>query len=228
MLSYLSILFLSVYLPFDLCLFVIYLSYNLVNLSNATGYGCRTWVIGDSHVYWAGRSDAQLQGGGQVTWFGERGGHLCDAVGIVKAKLARFPYPQTIVIHIGTNDIFTYNTFVIRQRIVATLMGIRQLLPATRIVWSDVLPRLYYYKEENAGSGRRIANFMNAQAHKVVRSMTNAVYINHNAVLPVSNWGLFRLDGLHLSEAGLLVLRMSWSEALVYFNTRSGAVAFPP
>ena len=180
-------------------------------------------------MFWAGKGNPLLQGSGQVWWFGDRGGRTTGMVGNVKEKLAsRFPYPNTIILHVGTNDIFYYNTFTIRQRILVTLLGIRQLLPYTRIIWSDVLPRIFYYGEENAGSGRRIANFINAQAHKYIRSMTNAAYINHNAVLPTSHFGLFRIDGLHLSEEGLIVLRMSWAEALIYFNSHKLAVAFPP
>lgn len=48
-------------------------------------------------------------------------------------------YPSTIIIHIGSNDIFEDSTTLIRKQMMELLTTTRKLLP--RIIWSDMLPR---------------------------------------------------------------------------------------
>ena len=52
------------------------------------------------------------------TWSGrERGVHLLGIVGQFRNGLYRKPYPSTVIIHVGTNDIFDSNTFELRKLI---------------------------------------------------------------------------------------------------------------
>ena len=135
---------------------------------------------------------------------------------------------MTIILHAGTNDVFDNNTYTMRQMVHSVLHGIRQILPSTRILWSDVLPRLFFYGERKAGRGRRITHFINAQAHKFIGEMDNAGFIIHAAVFPVRNFGLFHYDCIHLSTEGYIVFRMHLAEALLFFNSHCQAKVFPP
>ena len=103
-----------------------------------------------------------------------------------------------------TNDVFSTSTFKIHRIIVENLWGVRELLPNTRIIWSDILPRLFYYREVHPGAGRRVANFINTLARRVVYRMDNTHSVCQKGVFPLTNIGLFRLDGLHLSEGAAL------------------------
>jgi lysophospholipase L1-like esterase len=204
----------------------------------------RTWVVGDSIVYWAGLKQADkfdyrrrskpeqhtLQGGGEVSWFGIRGAHVA---GLAKRlggllKLHKSAFPTTIIFHIGTNDVFNCSTIDMKALISDNLWGVRGLLPDTRVIWSNILPRLYYYMEQRRGGGKRIARYFNAQARKVICEMGNAHTVRHSEVLSPRNQGLFRPDGLHLRDEGLTVFRMNLSESLLFFNMKPWEKAFPP
>lgn len=162
-----------------------------------------------------------------MRWFGLRGAGLGDIMKLVNSKLSKHSHPSTIILHIGTNDIFHLNTYNLRRQVFALLQGLRAILPSTRLIWSDVFARLFYYGEHRPGGGRRITNFINAQAHKFVKQMDNAGFICHTEVLPPTRQSLYRHDGMHLSPSGLIIFRMNLSEALVFFNSHAGA-AFPP
>ena len=179
-------------------------------------------------VHWAALQNSQLQGGGEVTWIGKRGAHLSGLASKLKRLLRRKPYPTTIIVHIGTNDILSSTTCRMRFAIPENLMGIRQLLPNTRIIWSDIMPRLFYYGQNRSGAGRRVANFFNSQAHKCIYSMDNAHFITHSVAFAPRHYGLFRPDGLHLSEEGIIVYKMVLSESLVFFDRNPSAKIFPP
>lgn len=163
-----------------------------------------------------------------MEWKGERGAHLLDIVGQIKNGLYRRPYPSTVIIHVGTNDIFDSNTFELRKLIPSVLSSVRNLLPLTRIIWSDVLIRTKYTGEVKKGTGRKVTNFVNSQAHKAIYGMENACFIMHSAVLSPNKTSLFRGDGTHLNSNGIIVLKMSFGEALLYFNANPEEKAFPP
>ena len=188
----------------------------------------RTWVIGDSIVNWAGVEKVQIEGGGEVFWNGLRGGRVAGVTNRLKRYLDHRPFPTTIILHLGTNDIFTDKSILVRQRVVENLTGIRELLPNTRLIWSDIIPRLYYYGEITPGAGKRTSRNINAEAHRVLSQLGNTGVISHATVLHPAKFRLFRHDGLHLSDEGNIVFRKNLSDALVYFNQNSYATAFPP
>ena len=92
-----------------------------------------------------------------------------------------------------------------------------------------MLSRLFLFGDERPGVGRRIANLINSQAHKAIFGLDNdAGFISHAEVIPTTRFGLFRSDGVHLREEGMIVLRMNRAEALIYFNCHPGAKVFQP
>ena len=56
----------------------------------------------------------------------------------------------------------------------------------------------------------------------------NACFIMHSAVLSPIKTSLFRYDGTHLKSDDSIALKMSFSEALVYFNANPEEKAIPP
>jgi hypothetical protein len=56
----------------------------------------------------------------------------------------------------------------------------RQLLPFTRVIWSDIMPRLAYPKEAAMGAGKRSTININRFAHQICKSVGNAYIIRHS------------------------------------------------
>lgn len=187
----------------------------------------RTWIIGDSIVRWAGLTKVQLEGGGEVYWNGISGARLAGVDNRLRNYLAVRPVPSTIILHLGTNDIFTEPSWRIRARLAENVSSIRELLPNTRLIWSDIIPRLFYYGETTPGAGKRVTRNINGYARGVCAAVGNAHTISHSSALAPSQYRLFRRDGLHLSDEGLSVFRANLSSALIFFNQNPGANSFP-
>ena len=188
----------------------------------------RVWIIGDSIITWAGQHRDQLGGAGVVTWKGLGGSKLAGFLPRLNGYLGGQPAPDVLVIHLGTNNIFSDELAKVRGRIQECLQGARGLLPNTRVVWSDILPRLYYYGEHNSGGGKRWVVNLNRHAHRICRTMGNASYINHSVFINPQHHNLYRYDGLHLSEEGNIRFRLTLQEALLHFNNNPAAPHFPP
>ena len=186
----------------------------------------RTWIIGDSMVRRAGVGQTQLKGGGRVMWSGIGGAKIAG----VCNRLIRFrknkACPTTLILHLGTNDIFASKIHEIRQQVSLTLTEISNLFPMTRIIWSMILPRRYFDREQVKGAGAAAIRNINKHATRAARSMGIRV-IFHARVFPLSSCHLFARDGLHPSEEGLNVFRKHLEEALVFFNTFPGQLEYP-
>ncbi|XP_072019269.1 uncharacterized protein [Amphiura filiformis] len=144
----------------------------------------RTWIIGDSLVVWAGEGNTQLSGGGEVMWKGLSGGRMAAVDSRLYRLLRSRTRPTTVIIHLGTNDIFTSPLKDLKNRIEENLKSIRKMLPDTRIIWSDIITRLFYYGEKSKGSGIKCKNQANKFAHKIIKGLTNAHYVCHGIGSP--------------------------------------------
>ena len=180
-------------------------------------------------MFWAGiKGKRSLQGGGVVSWKGVRGAHLKDVVGQLREGLDHTPYPTTVIIHAGTNDILKLDTYALRNLIPVVISSVRNMLPLSRIIWSDILPRRKYKGELKPGKGKQATNFANCQAHKAIYATSNASFICYSDILSADRSSLYRKDGTHLSRGGLIVFKMMLGEALLYFRSAPNAKAFPP
>jgi lysophospholipase L1-like esterase len=172
--------------------------------------------------------NVQLAGGGEVTWRGHGGARIGGLRSMLNFCLNRKRYPTTIVIHLGSNDIFNDTTANIRGRVEENLKMVRQLFPQTRIIWSDIIFRAFYMGEESKKAGRRCATNINRFARKVCLSIPNTYFICHSHVFKPSNQSLYAYDGVHLSEKGKELLLANWAGGLSYLNRNPTANAYPP
>ena len=105
----------------------------------------------------------------------------------------------------SANDVLQHNKFSLRGIIAETLWGIRHTLPNTTIIWSDGVPRHYFHGELNPGAGRRIINFINSQAHRVIFNMDNAHFVRNREVFPPRHFALYRCKVLkHVTNIYIL------------------------
>jgi lysophospholipase L1-like esterase len=183
--------------------------------------------MGDSIVRWAGQDCYQLQGGGVTVWHGVSGARMAGFSNRVFNTLDRNPRPSTIIIHIGTNDIFSSPLGYIRKRIRENITDLRNMLPDARLIWSSILPRLFYYGETSQGAGERVRIKLNLFAQKLCRELVGMHIIKHDSSFPAFNHALYRHDGIHLSEQGNIRFQRNMENALVFFNLNPDDLEFP-
>ena len=78
-----------------------------------------------------------------VSWLGKSGAGLCDLDALLEGVSG--PTPSIIIVHIGTNDLVDVDEFSIRQRIALSMQRCIKCFPHTTVIWSDILPRLFYF-----------------------------------------------------------------------------------
>ena len=100
---------------------------------------------------------------------------MFNMVDLVQRKLRRHAYPTTIIIHVGCNNVFASNTYNLRREVFALLESLRQLLPLTRLIWSDVLPRLFYYGKMRPVAVVELFDLLIARPTSLCESMTTCV-----------------------------------------------------
>lgn len=183
--------------------------------------------MGDSIVRWAGLHNHQLAGGGEVTWKGVSGARWAGVTNRLRRYLVRHEAPDTLVVHLGSNDIFRSDLGDIRARVATNISAIRELLPEVRVIWSDVLQRRVYRGERSRGAGNRSTRNVNSYARRLLASMNNCHVIRHANNIRASSEELYRHDGIHLSDRGQEVFRENLSNGLVYFNNNPAEFHYP-
>ena len=152
-----------------------------------------------------------------------------ETVNRLKKYLAKEPYPNTLIIHVGACDLFSFPVHILRAEIKELLWDIRRLLPKTRIIWSDILLRYAYDDEREEGGGKSSTINLNKSALRVCRAIGNAHVIrNYNVICPSRHRlrKVFRPDHLHLNDHGNAVFRDTLSKALVFFNSCPESVSY--
>jgi lysophospholipase L1-like esterase len=187
----------------------------------------RTWLVGDSIIFHVGKTNTQLQGGGLVIWKGLSGAKISGLRNRLSRMLHKYEYPTTIILHLGTNDIFNANLGVIRARIKSNLQDVRNLLPNTRVIWSDILPRRKYKLERKEGAGKKCTIDLNKYAHQICDEIRNACVIRSSHIFNPLVKELFH-DDVHLSDVGAAHFKLHLSNALSSFNRYPEVTNFPP
>ena len=188
----------------------------------------RTWIIGDSIVYWANRNASYSPPCSTLTWCGLRGARLEALIPTLRRQLRSRPVPHMLIIHLGTNDLFSIPVKEIRERIEEGLRAARNLLPGTTIIWSDILPRLFYFGEIKRNAGRRNVRALNRFAQRICTGLGNAHRIVHTSNFMASQHAMFRCDGVHLSPLGNEIFCGNLYSAIEYFAANPLSLLYPP
>ena len=90
-------------------------------------------------------------------------------------------------------------------------------MPHTRILWSAILPRIFYYGKRASGStsqealeGVRLS--LNRYARRQTKHVGNASVIQHD--IDRANHNLLVRDGIHLSDQGSDILIGNFEDAV--------------
>ena len=110
-----------------------------------------------------------------------------------------------IILHVGTNDLVSTDMFSMRQRIKLFLHEARLLYPKSLLIWSDILPRVFYFgantQKAMEKKRRKINKWAEYQATKL------GCQVLHHPQFQQSKLHLFRYDAVHLSVDGNMVFR---------------------
>ncbi len=154
------------------------------------------WIVGDSLIRWAQR---RLDTFIPVLWRGRGGARLADWESLLAAMPANAPPPAVLILHLGTNDLMAIDVFSIRQSIDVFMGDIRARFPDTILVWSDILPRVFYFGARSQKSMEKQRRAINRWARTC--SQRWGCHVLHHSQFAWSELSLYRFDGVHLSPA---------------------------
>ena len=189
----------------------------------------RVWIIGDSIVRWAGDSNNQFTGA-QVSWLGVGGAKIGGIPPRINRLLLGRTCPHTIVIHIGTNDVLNVAKRDLFTAVADTLKFLRQRLPHALIVWSAILPRLFWFGERTPKRGCRVRCAVNRHAASICSDLPVNNRVIYHPAFASKPHTLYRYDGVHLSALGNQIFRDQIKQGISYFQSHSKeqAPVFPP
>ena len=185
-----------------------------------------TLVLGDSIIYHTGKAEVQLHGGGVTVWSGIHGSRIANMAKRVEDYLQKNDFPTTIIIALGSNDIFRSPVGHVKLQLIQELKSIRNLLPHTRLIWSDILPRVKYENELKKGAGKRFTIDLNKNARGALREFSNTHVIRNAHIFKPQEHALF-CDDIHLSDVGKDTFRTHLSDALLFFNHCPSVFQYP-
>ena len=101
-----------------------------------------------------------------IWWQGQGGLRWCQLLPRLRHFLTLEHVPQMLIIHCGGNDIGVVNSCELRHNMKSTMRSIEAMLPNTKLVWSQILPRRVWRGELNHASlektRQRINSFMSS------------------------------------------------------------------
>ncbi|XP_061186478.1 uncharacterized protein LOC133194546 [Saccostrea echinata] len=183
----------------------------LIDISNCTDLLFKVykkyvvWILGSSIVHWAAQRAIDIgienlefeRTKLSIFWHGIRGmkwESLLDTVSFCESK---FPLPDFIIIHLGSNDIKLGCSRKLLSHMQKDLAEIRQKFPNCKLIFSELLTRLIW-RGLNWEEGERERSTINKGMYDFIGNENN---IRHAKIEPRKRY-LFRRDGIHLSDLG--------------------------
>ena len=101
---------------------------------------------------------------------------------------------MVIVFHIGTNDLLSVDAFCIRQCIFVLFEDTVTMYPQSQIIWSDILPRVFYFGTTAQASMDRKRRSINKWAKSRLYQLGG--HVIHHPQFHWTTMQLFRYDGV--------------------------------
>lgn len=191
----------------------------------------RLWIVGSSIVKHAfARARKSFEGsqldvqrfGASLWWQGKSSLRWCLVCGYVRMLLQFEDPPDLLVLHVGGNDLGQVPLGDLRFNILLFLEDLRSLLPHTKFVYSQILPRLHWRYEYNHSAMEKARRRLNSfVASNIIRN--NGCYIKYPEI--TENVGLFHSDGTHLSDFGNDMFNFRLQQGLQTFLSSSVCVS---
>ncbi|KAJ8313074.1 hypothetical protein KUTeg_010447 [Tegillarca granosa] len=185
------------------------------------------WIIGSSIISRAFvrakqssfRKNLQLDGfNASVLWQGKPGMKWGDLIIQIKHLLTMIDPPKFLVLHCSGNDISSYEKSIeLMHRICFTIKVLWHMLPNTKLIWSQILPRLKWRNERNHKAVNKSRVRINSYIAKFIIS-NGGLYIRYPEIIQ-SNVGMFDNNKVHLSQLGNDIFLYRLQQALQVFIT---------
>lgn len=168
------------------------------------------WIVGSSLIKRAEQyasissefgTDLSLPGV-SVLWKGVSGLSFDSVTDIICDLRSKYPHPRFLVIHTGGNDIGKDDNPLFRQQkfIKKVIVNLSSDSPSTCIVWSHILPRLYWRHAISNIAAETSRLRINSSVATFVLKLGGAS-IKYVDIKPNQS-NLFLNDGVHLSPSG--------------------------
>ena len=132
--------------------------------------------------------------------------------------------PQYLILHCGANDIGNVPLKDLIQQIKKTLCRIQLLLPKTKLIWSQLLPRnKWRYFDHMEPMNKALKRLNNSIASEIIKN--GGCYIKYPDI-KAGNELLFQADGVHLSDIGNDIFLNTICAAMEQFVS-SGTQVYP-
>ena len=196
------------------------------------------WIVGSSIPYWAGEEAGRRPGGKNlklgfdITWKGIRGLKWEDLDQLLSQEIKFQTRPDVLIIHAGSNDLTTPGNTAVSfiQDIQCSLYRYNVMFPKTLLIWSALLPRLYWHGAPLGKGGVKIdvkRRKINKAMKKFMVSELDGAFISHDTNINVHQTSLFRYDGTHLSQSGNNAYLNNIQGGLEFILSGKGKI-FPP
>ena len=119
----------------------------------------------------------------QIPWFGVRGMKWEQFDSMLYSKLGANAAPNYLVMHFGSNDLGIVPGLELFNRIICSFLRCKLLLPDSTIIYSDILPRLYWHSAKSASKidamrkdvNRKVKNFLKAEGGGSYKASDNYI-----------------------------------------------------
>ncbi|XP_056021292.1 uncharacterized protein LOC125652581 [Ostrea edulis] len=157
-----------------------------------------------------------------IWWQGKGGMGWYEMYNKIKTLLKVADPPDYIILHCGGNNIGYTPIKQLIQDMKGTIDKIWKLLPNTKLVWSQILPRKNWYSSDSIEKMNNSAKRINSSvAAYIVRN--GGCYIKYLDIKLV-NTNLFEADGVHISNIGNEIFLNNISAGLEQFITNGWQV----
>ena len=116
------------------------------------------------------------------------------------------------MLHLGGNDLASTPLRQLVNTIKKDLQALKELMPDTHIIWSDITARRTYRHAISSPMVEKARKTLNKKVHVVVCQLGGS-FVRHPAI----KWNagdLYRPDGVHLSNSGNEILLRDWQNCL--------------
>ncbi|XP_029449774.1 uncharacterized protein LOC115087134 [Rhinatrema bivittatum] len=167
------------------------------------------WIMGHSYIYWAHirtkRKTSSEQMGiphskASLFWLGKRGMRWVQLMPCILQYARQLPQPD-IICHLGGNDLVAVKNIDLIITIKKDLTAIKAIWPAVVLVWSHIIPRLVWRDARSHKSIEKSRRKLNKEVGTWLRAIKGYV-IKHDDI-SLSCSGMYRPDGVHLSDVGV-------------------------
>lgn len=157
----------------------------------------------------------------EILWQGYGGLGVQDVKGKLTLLRRSIDDPDILLLHCGGNDLGRLSLGDLRQSVISLLRYLHKTLPDTKLIFSQILPRLQYRYSTNIEAMERCRKRVNSAAGREVLRL-GGCYLKYPDITLSEIF--FLLDRVHLSELGSCIFLNTLQGGLEYFISGKGQV----